>query len=236
MSDVTIAATMPLVWTSAAKHGVIAGFSNADFVLYYLSILMMGCFITSHFMWDLAEEIKNGAFSTALLRPIGIYEVTFLRNLAWRLIRTSLFLPIFIAMLYCYRGFLGSATVHLTPVFWTSLFAGHFVSFFFMMFMGSIALYVEEVHSIFELQYVPLLFLSGQMFPVALMPKWASSLAHVLPFYYTTGVPTEILVGRLDLTDGWRCVGIQFLWIAICAVVGRWSWRRGLRSYSGVGM
>ena len=236
MTDVTTAVTMPLVWANASGGKIIGGFSGADFVLYYLSMLMMGCFITSHMMWDLANEIKEGQFSTALLRPIGIYEVTFFRNLSWRLMRSMIFFPIFLVLLYFYRGFLQHAQLHFDLVFLFALLGGHLVSFFFMMAMSAVALFVEEVYSIFELQYVPLLFLSGQLFPVTLMPPWALNIAHALPFYYTTGVPTEILVGRLSGPEAWSAILGQALWIAACIVVGKWLWVRGLRQYNGVGM
>ena len=236
MTDLATAITMPLVWSHAAGNGLISGFSGSDFVLYYLSMLMMGCFITSHFMWDLATEIKEGQFSTALLRPISIYETTFLRNLAWRVMRSMIFLPIFVALLFGYHDLLKGAQIHLSPVFFAAVVGGHLVSFFFIMVMASLALFVEEVYSIFELQYVPLLFLSGQMFPVALMPPWVAKLAHVLPFYYTTGVPTEILVGRLSGQDALSAVLGQLIWISICIVLGRVLWKKGLMQYSAVGM
>lgn len=236
MTDVSTAITMPLVWSHAAKGGLIAGFSGSDFVLYYLTMLMMGCFITSHFMWDLAQEIKEGQFSTALVRPISVYETTFLRNLAWRMMRSLIFFPIFLVLLYAYRDLLRGVSVHISPVFFASVVGGHLVSFFFIMVMASLALYVEEVFSIFELQYVPLLFLSGQLFPVSLMPPWAAKAAHILPFYYTTGVPTEILVGRLSGRPALEALLGQLIWIAICIGLGRILWRRGLRQYSAVGM
>lgn len=236
MTDVTTAVTMPLVWSSASGGRSIGGFSGADFVLYYLSMLMMGCFITSHMMWDLANDIKEGNFSTSLLRPIGIYEITFFRNLAWRILRSCIFFPIFLILLFAYRGFLIHSEMHIDGLFLVALIGGHVVSFFFMMMMSAVALFVEEVYSIFELQYVPLLFLSGQLFPVTLMPTWALKLAHILPFYYTTGVPTEILVGRLSGSDAMSAIGGQVFWIVFCLLLGRYLWNRGLRQYSGVGM
>ncbi|HCE01185.1 MAG TPA: hypothetical protein DER07_09105, partial [Armatimonadetes bacterium] len=47
-TDVVTAVTMPLVWASAAKGGYIQGFSAGDFVVYYLSMLMIASFVTSH--------------------------------------------------------------------------------------------------------------------------------------------------------------------------------------------
>ncbi len=214
LTDLVTAITMPLVWAKASTTtGVIGGFTQSDFILYYLCQLLIGSFITSHIMWEVAMEIKEGQFSTQLLRPISFYQFTFLRNFTWRIIRTCLFAPFFVLLLFLYRGYLGDAQVFLAWPFWASVMLGHLVSFTLVIMMSMIALFTQEVMSIFELYYVPMLFLSGQLFPVSVLPDWASSLAKLLPFYYTTGAPTEILVGRVSGDAALRVLGMQALWI-----------------------
>jgi ABC-2 type transport system permease protein len=236
LTDVTTAVTMPLVWAHASKSGAIAGFKTSDFVLYYLCMLLLGSFVTSHIMWDLAMEIKEGQFSTALLRPMSFFQISYIRNLSWRLIRLSLFAPVFVLLVFLYRSLLGEATLNFGPEFWISLVLGHFVSFTVVMAMAMLALYTQEVYSIFELYYIPMLFLSGQLFPISLMPGWAVALAKFFPFYFTTGAPTEILIGRVAGDAAWRTIMIQLVWIAIAYVAGKILWRKGLRHYTGVGM
>lgn len=238
LTDLTTAVTMPLVWTAASKAmgGQIAGFTSGDFVLYYLCMLLLGSFITSHIMWEVATEIKEGNFSAVLVRPVNFFTYTFFRNLAWRIIRPTLFLPIFLGLLYLYRGDLTNATVYLGPWFWVSVILGHLVSFTFVYMMSMLALMVQEAYSLFELYYVPMLFLSGQLFPVALLPDWAQVLAKLFPFYYTTGVPTEILVGRLTGPAVSQAILIQVVWIVFSFGAARLLWRKGLTMYTGVGM
>jgi ABC-2 type transport system permease protein len=236
-TDLVTAVTMPLVWATAQKSGgQIAGFTSSDFVLYYLCMLLVGSFVTSHMMWEIAMEVKEGQFSTALLRPISFYQLTFLRNISWRVIRLGLFLPFFLALLLVYRSFLGGATIYLGWELWVSVFLGHLVSFNFVMMMGLIALYTEEVFSIFELYYIPMLFLSGQLFPISVMPEWAQNISRVLPFYFTTGAPTEILIGRVSGAQALNVIGMQLFWIAVCYLGFRFLWSRGLKHYTAVGM
>lgn len=237
LTDLVTAITMPLVWARATSAGgMIGGFSQSDFVLYYLCQILIGSFITSHIMWEVAMEIKEGQFSTQLVRPMSFYQFTFLRNLSWRIIRTSLFAPCFLVLLWLYRGFLTDAHVYLGWEFWASFIMGHFVSFTFVMMMSMIALFTQEMMSIFELYYVPMLFLSGQLFPVALLPGWASTIAKWFPFYYTTGAPTEILIGRVAGSEIWRVLGMQAGWILFAFFMAKVLWSRGLRYYTGVGM
>jgi len=236
LTDVTTAVTMPLVWASAAKSGSIGGYNSSDFILYYLCMLMLGSFVTSHIMWDLAMEIKEGQFSTALLRPVSFYLVSYLRNVSWRCIRVILFFPCFLILLVLYRSLLGHAVLNLGFTFWISLVLGHLVSFTVVMAMAMLALFTQEVFSIFELYYIPMLFLSGQLFPISLLPAWASSLAKLFPFYFTTGAPTEILIGRVTGAAAWQAIGIQCVWVVLAYGVAQVLWRKGLRHYNGVGM
>jgi ABC-2 type transport system permease protein len=237
LTDLVTAVTMPLVWAKAgSKTGTIAGFSTSDFVLYYLCLLLLGSFVTSHIMWELAMEIKEGQFTNMLVRPVSFYQFTFLRNLSWRIIRTTLFLPFFLVLIWAYRDFLHGAHVYLGWEFWVSLICGHLVSFTVVMMMSMIALFTQEAMSIFELYYVPMLFLSGQLFPISVLPPWAQFLGKLFPFFYTTGAPTQILVGRTSGDEALRTIGAQIVWIAIAYCVSKLLWRKGLRYYTAVGM
>jgi ABC-2 type transport system permease protein len=181
-------------------------------------------------------EFKEGKFSSMLVWPVSYYQFTFLRNLSWRIIRTCLFLPFFVVLLWAYRGYLGDAHVYLGWEFWVAVVLGHIVSFATVMMMAMLALFTQEAMSIFELYYVPMLFLSGQLFPIAVLPGWAKFLGHLFPFYYTTGAPTEILIGRVAGPAALQTIGMQLLWIAIAYVVSRVLWAKGLKHYTGVGM
>lgn len=237
LTDLVTAVTMPLVWASANKSGgAIQGFTTSNFVLYYLCLLLLGSFVTCHIMWEIAMEIKEGQFSTALLRPISFYQVSFFRNLSWRIIRTCLFFPFFLLLLWGYRGYLGGAHVFLGWEFWVAVLLGHLVSFTTVMMMAMIALFTQEAMSIFELYYVPMLFLSGQLFPIAVLPHWAQLLGKLFPFYYTTGAPTEILIGRVSGVAAWQTIGAQIAWVLIAYSISRILWAKGLKHYSGVGM
>jgi ABC-2 type transport system permease protein len=62
------------------------------------------------------------------------------------------------------------------------------------------------------------------------------TLAKWMPFYYTTGAPTEILVGRISGADTLRVLEMQLFWIIVCYGAAKLLWAKGLRYYSGVGM
>lgn len=236
LTDATTAVTMPLVWAAAVGSGMIQGYTASDFVLYYLVMLLLTGFITCHFMWEVAYEIREGIFSTYLIRPMDYFQFMLARNYAWRLVRTLIFLPLFGLLILAYWGYVKDATVYLGWEAWVSVLLGNLVSFTFVMAIAMVALFVQEAHAIFELYYFPMLFLSGQLFPVSVLPQWAQQLALVFPFYYTTGLPTEIIVGRVSPQASWPLIGGQVAWVVGCYFLQRFLWRAGLRHYTGVGM
>jgi ABC-2 type transport system permease protein len=236
LTDLVTAITMPLVWASASGGGSIAGFGSSDFVAYYLALFAINSFVTSHIMWELAMEIREGRFTVFLLRPISFYWFTFLRNLSWRILRTAFSIPFLLVLLFAYRSFLADVTIQPTWEFWAALAGGHLVSITFVLMMSMIALFTQEAQSIFELYYVPMSFLSGYLFPIALLPEWARSLAHFFPFYYTTGAPTEILLGRMDRAGAHNVLLIQAAWIVGCYLAAQVLWKKGLRHYTAIGM
>lgn len=236
MTDVSTAVTMPLVWLAAAANGPIGGYTSSGLVLYYLCLLMLSNFITCHFMWDISSEIKEGVFSSHLVRPVPYLQFIIVRNFAWRCVRCVIFLPWFFLILYFYRGAIGEPHLNLGWEFWLSVLLGHTLSVVFVTAMAMIALFTQEAQAIFELYYIPMLFLSGQLFPLALFPDWVRNVAIVFPFYYTTGAPTEILIGRLSGAAMYPVLGIQLVWIAVSLLGFKLLWSKGLKQYASVGM
>jgi len=236
LNDALTSAVMPMVLLAARGGQGVAGYSPGAIVLYYIVALFCTSIITCHFMWEMSQEIKEGTFTTFLLRPVGFLQFMFVRNLAWRIVRTVLFIPVLFIIIFMYSYWLRDPMIFITWEAILSLILGHLVSFMFVMFMATLAFYIEEASSVFELYYIPMLFLSGQMFPIALFPEWARTVAHLLPFYYTTGLPTEILLGKVGSDQIWRLIGGQVFWVIFSYIGFKLSFKRGLKHYTGVGM
>jgi ABC-2 type transport system permease protein len=236
LTDVVTAFIMPQVWMAAGRGSSIAGYTSSDFVVYYLCMLLLTSFITSHFMWDISTEIKDGAFSTHLIRPIPYMQFMLVRNFSWRIIRFSLFVPWCLLFFWMYSSQITDARFFFGWEFWASVALGHLVSVTTVVALSMIALFTEEAQAIFELYYVPAMFLSGVLFPISVLPDWARAIASWLPYYYTVGAPTEILIGRVPPGEIHRIILMQVGWIAAALVLYTLLKRAGLKRYTGVGM
>jgi ABC-2 type transport system permease protein len=247
LTDAVPASIMPLVWLAAYATRVgqatgsggaptIAGFTPGQMVTYYMVMLLFSNFIVCHFMWDMAVEIKEGVWNVLLVRPVSIFETYLMRNLSWRVVRSLVFIPLFVGLVIAYGRLISGTTLYLGWELWVAVVLGHVLSFCFVFAMGLIALWVQEVHSIFGLYYIPMLFMSGQIVPPQVLPKWAYTVGLLFPFYYTTALPTEIAIGRVQPAAGHNAILVQILWIVICWLGAKVLWRAGIKQYTGVGM
>lgn len=238
LTDVVFAISMPLIWIAAAKTtgGEIAGYPISQMVLYYLGMTFFAIIINSHMMWEIAGEIREGLFSVTLTRPYSYYRYTFLRGLAWRTFRPVIFLPFLTLLCLLFWAYLSQAHAQVNAALFISVALGHVLSFVTVMALSPLALFTQEAVSLFELYYAPMMLFSGQLFPISALPAWAQDIAHGLPFYYTTGVPSEIFADRLHGHQAWMAVLGQAVWIAIFYPLGVFLWKAGLKQYDGVGL
>ena len=97
------------------------------------------------------------------------------------------------------------------------------------------AFWTTRVGAINQMYFVLLLFLSGQMAPLSLMPDWIQAAAAVLPFRWMIAFPIELLLGRLTPAETLTGFAAQAIWILFGLGLVRIVWRAGVRTYSAVG-
>jgi ABC-2 type transport system permease protein len=80
-----------------------------------------------------------------------------------------------------------------------------------------------------------LLFLSGQVAPLPLLPVPLALAATVLPFRRMVAFPVELLLGRMSPIDTLWGFAAQLTWLGIAWGMLGPVWRAGLRRYAAVG-
>ncbi len=237
LTDVVPALVMPLVWLSAYNgRSSIGGYSPGEMVLYYLCMVTFTNFVVAHLMWDVAMEIKEGRFSVYLVRPFSYFQTLMISNLAWRVFRLMVFVPMLALGIWIYAPHLTHLRFEWGITFWLSLVMGHVVSFMLSYTLGLLALFFQEVYSVYNIYYIPMLFLSGQMVPIGVFPEWLQGVSRYMPFQYTVALPTEVFMGRVPESLAWQGIGMQIVWTVFLFGLSKLFWRKGLLYYTGVGM
>ncbi len=240
MTDVVTAVTMPLIWLASYNgRAQIHGFSPSEMVVYYLVMLSLTGFIESHIMWDMAADVKAGKFNIYLIRPLSFLMYMYAANLGWRVLRTVLAVPLFLLVAFAFRHYLpegGAGHYHIGPVFWLSVILGHWVSFTITYAIGLLVLWLYEARSLFNFYYLPLIIFSGQLAPLALLPRALQAFVRWTPFPYTLAFPTSIFLGKVDNEQLYTGLAGQVVWIILGLLLAAGLWRGGLRRFVAFGI
>jgi ABC-2 type transport system permease protein len=237
MTDTVPAILMPLVWLASFNgRAAIGGFSPGSMVLYYLLTLLLSNVMVTHIMWDIQRDVAEGRLSVFLTRPFPYVQYCYLGNLAWRLMRLGLFLPIAALFALLFRPYLATVTLDLGPRVWLAVGVGHLLSFAIGYALGMLALFFVETRGIYNFYYMPLVLFSGQLAPLELLPSAVRVAAEWLPWRYTLAFPVEMAMGRLGESAATLGLAVAVGWCLLLAFAGKLLWRVGLRHYTGVGM
>ncbi|MBV6458532.1 MAG: hypothetical protein HONBIEJF_01663 [Fimbriimonadaceae bacterium] len=236
VADVQAALILPAVWlASMGPSGQIAGFDGKEIVTYYLVTSALSQFIVCHLLWDIAWDIREGVFSSFIVRPFSFFRQSVSRNMSWRVTKAVLYFPVLFIVAWAYGG-IRVQDLNFSFAFFLSIILAHTLSFLCAYCMSLVTLWTTEFFSIFRLYYFPEAFLSGRMLPLDTLPAWARGIADWMPFKYTIAFPMDVLMDRITPQGLQQGLGIQLAWCVGLYFLGDLLLHRGMRHYSGAGM
>ncbi len=231
--------TMPLVmlalWTSVASEAPFREYSSQDFVAYYLAALIVRNLTGTWVAWQVSEEVRMGAMSMRLLRPIHPFVAYAVSHVATVPFRSLVVLPIAVVLL------LSSGASALTrdplqlALIVPSLALAWLITFSILFALGALAFFVTKTMALLSLYFLLSSLFSGYLLPLALLPGWIARAAEVLPFRYTLSVPVELMTRSHGLGEIAALMLGQLGWAVASLVVALWAWRRGIKRYEAVG-
>lgn len=236
LGDVQTALILPAVWIAAAgPGGKVAGMTQPELVAYYLVTMTIAQFVICHLLWDIAWDIREGAFSSQIVRPIPFFPMNAARNLSWRVAKLILFTPLLGLIVFAYGG-VRTTSLQFTAEFWAALILAHTLSFIAAYAVSMITFWTTEFMSVFRLYYFPEMFLSGRLLPLDALPPWVKTVSEFTHFPYMVAFPANVLLGRVPSDQIGRGLVMQVVWCVVFYGLGRVLFARGTRQYTGVGM
>ena len=224
------------VWTAVARSqgGQVGGFSSADFAAYYIAMMMMSHLTFTWFMYEFEYRVRSGGFSPLLLQPLHPIHRDIAENISYKFLTLTVMLPTMGLMIWLFD-----------PVFdppawaiwaWIPVILLAFLMRFFVEWaLALAALWTTRTAAANQLYFAALLFFSGQMAPLSLLPEWLQTLAALLPFRWMLAFPTELLLGRLTPTEVLWGAAAQVVWLGLSWRILAAVWSQGVRRYSAVG-
>jgi ABC-2 type transport system permease protein len=215
----------------------ISGYTVREMIAYLLLVHISRMFSSMPGLsGTIAQSIRDGTMKKYLLQPLDMigYLVSYRAAHKTAYIATSAlpYAGLFIACAGYFDGFPGPAT--LAP-YALSLILAFVVGFFFECAMGMIGFWFLEVTSLLWVVNTLNFFVSGQMFPLDLLPHGWALLLKSLPFQYLAYFPAAIFLGKVQGAALWQGMLAEAAWGVALILLTRWLYGRGLRHYSAFG-
>jgi ABC-2 type transport system permease protein len=204
---------------------------------YYLSYALWGAFfarIAASWMYEfrMIAEVESGTLNGLLVRPMSFYEYYFSQLMGYKFMTTALSLIIpFVA-----------ASVFELPTHYSRVPMAMALCLYYLVLVHSIsfviscfAFHFNKIHSFTTAKNLLFWVLTGELFPLDLVPEPWRQILTDLPFSSGVYIPVGYITGRVDfhlVKQGFLSVTVG---IVVVNILGAVLWRRGLKVYAGTG-
>lgn len=225
-----------VIWSTVARAsgGSVGSYSVAGFAGYYLVLMLVNHITFTWIMFEYEFRIRQGMFSPLLLRPIHPIHKDIADNITYKIITFPALLLAAVGLAFVFHPVIappGWAMLAAVP----AIVLACCIRFFVEWTLAMAAFWTTRIGAINQMYFVTLLFLSGQMAPLDLMPAPVQLAATVLPFRWMVAYPVELILGRLTPAAALTGLAVQASWLVLSLLLLLVVWRAGVRTYSAVG-
>lgn len=225
-------------WLWLANQSQLANLhiSVGSLVTYYTLIFIISRVTGFYFDETMQSRIREGTFSSFLLRPWSLFSMLLSQNLGGKLFNTFFLLIPVLAFIYLLFGSHLLVTLDWRIVlFFLSLIPAYLIQFCLSLIVVAVAFFWEQSFSLIHLRWVMETVFGGYALPLYLYPKFLSNFASFLPFKYVYFLPANIYSSQLDVMGSLQQILYSCLWVVCLYLLANLIWRKGLNRYSSVG-
>ncbi len=232
--------TQIFLWSAifaAISQEQIAGYSQGDFVAYYLLTMVSRAFSSMPGLASgIAGQIRKGEIKKFLIQPIDMIGFLFSQRVAHKLVYyTVATIPFAVVFWICRDYFPGWPSATTLAAFAASLVMSFLLGFFLEATIGMIGFWFLEVGSLLFVYMLFSFFCSGHMFPLDMLPGIWGQIVEFLPLKYLAYYPAAVFLEKITGAELVRGLLFQFAWVVFFAITCRVAFQRGLRRYSAYG-
>ena len=220
-----------------AGNPEIGGYSVGQTLTYFVALIalqfMVGAFNEDY---QIGEDIRNGLINQFLLKPINYYVYRISVFAAARVVSGVLILaPLLLILPFLHAHLALPGEPWRYALVLPALTLAALLQFTLAYCFGLLAFWFLEIQGFVILSYAAETMLSGQIFPLDLLPPALFRAAQFLPFYYMMYFPAGILTGRIGYAAAINGFVPQAAWVILLMILANFIWRRGLRKHTAVG-
>jgi ABC-2 type transport system permease protein len=223
-----------LVWMTVAGAQGLVGFTQGEFVAYYLVLILVNQITYAQTNWTVGDMVRTGEMNRILMRPVAPVYEPLASEIACKIIYLIFDVPLVagLALILNPQFHVGFTE---TALFIPALLAAWALRFLWGYWLALLAFWATKADALLVLQDTLVFLLGGQVAPIMLLPVWMRDLATVLPFRYMVAFPVELLTGQVTGAAILNGFLIQTGWLVVAYALTMILWKNGVHRYGAVG-
>ncbi len=178
---------------------------------------------------EVSGMILSGAVLYELVRPINLYRLWLCRAAASRTAPTLLRLVPVLIVAGLFFGLKAPDSILSTGLFAVSLTVAILLSSAMVTILTISLLWTISGDGINHLAPSVVMFFSGLIVPLPLLPDWVQSIIAILPFRGLVDLPVRIYMGHIPPPQAVQAILHQMIWTGILLLFGSWLLTRAVR-------
>ena len=198
----------------------------------WLSQAFFSMFVLWSFDEDIFSSIASGDIAYELSRPLDLYWLWYVKNMAMRTAKASLrAVPMLIIAAFLPAPF--GLSLPASPLRFL-LFLASFLLAFMLLTSVLMIIYISAFFTVSP-QGTKIIvttvgdFFAGVIIPIPFFPEWLQPLFYALPFAYMQSSPFLIYVGHTSLIESLYFLVGQVFWLAVLLLIGKLMLSKALK-------
>jgi len=220
------------IWTN---NNLNESLNISDIMLsrYFLCAFFVRQFSVVWVVFSFEEDSLMGKVSPYLIQPLNPFFRYFAQHIAEQITRFPFALIIAFIFFIFNQESIWIPNLEILFFSTISTFFSFLIQFLIQSIIACLCFWTEKASSLERLFFIPTLFLSGLLAPVASFPEYIKSWIYLTPFPYLIDFPANLLSG--NPTNIGRGLIIQILWILLLFPIFRKMWSEGTKKYTAMG-
>lgn len=174
---------------------------------------------------SLNKDVREGNIALLLMKPLHLLGAYLAEDVGTIIVKAvSVSLPIFL-LGYLFLPVQPPVLLQVTPLILISYLLGFMILWLLSALVGMFTFVTMELGNMGVVKDTIVAILSGSMIPLWFFPDKIEKMLMMTPFPYTYQLPLGLYIGKIEVQEGIRQIGIQLLWLLLlgCCVALTWK-------------
>ncbi|MBC2575574.1 ABC transporter permease [Peptostreptococcus canis] len=225
-----------LLWLAVTikNNDVLLGV-NGTISYYFVTLVVSNITYTSS-VFKISDDIRLGELSKYIIKPYNYALYQLMIDMPQRIIFITMnAVPILIIYVILSKYMCFSINIVRIFMMISLLIIGYLINFFIDFSIGLYSFYFSRVSSLYTSIKVVRNIFAGIVFPLVMLPSNILSIFKILPFAYTSYIPTIFLIKDIDIEFALEQMAIGLIWLLVLIISSIKLWEKGIEKYCTFG-